>query len=77
MPNLDSVHPWQPSVDEFKANTLPILEKHGKSIGKAASNGDQKAKEVIRVYTMLHRSFDPMTYLRLIDAITAYDSSLL
>lgn len=66
-------HPWQSARDDFDKNVLPVLEKHGKAIGAAANNGDAKAKLVIERYTLLHRSFDPMTLTLLKKAMQDLD----
>jgi len=58
---FNDAHPWQSARDDFDLNVLPLLEKHGKSIGEAARAGDEHAKRVVELYTMLHKSFDPMT----------------
>lgn len=39
---------------------MPRLEKHGKSIGARAANGDQACVEIIRLYKIISASFDPM-----------------
>lgn len=61
--------PWGSAREDFDINVLPELERLGKSIGEAARKGDEKSKRVIELYTMLHRSFDPMTLELLKDAL--------
>lgn len=63
---------WADARLELKTTVLPWLEAHGKEVGEAASRGDAKATEVIVRYTMLRRSFDPMTLVLLKEAIESY-----
>lgn len=69
MMRLNEADPWQSARDDFQVNVLPALERRGKSIGQQARNGDTRAARVIELYTMLHRSFDPMTLQLLKDAM--------
>lgn len=66
---LTEAHPWTSAVSEFEGSILPRLRKDGKVIGDKAAAGDKDAMEVIRLYTMLRRSFDPVTMILLKDAI--------
>jgi hypothetical protein len=62
-------NPWQSARDDFQLNVLPKLERDGKAIGQQARGGDKVAARVIELYTMLHRSFDPMTLTLLKEAL--------
>ena len=72
--NETQEHPWQPARDRFESEVLPKLERIGKEIGKKASEGNEAAKEVMEKYTMLHRSFDPITLMLLEEALEKYES---
>lgn len=67
-------HPWQSSRDKFDSEVLPKLQRIGKQIGANAAAGNAKAKEVMDTYAMLHRSFDPLTLIRLEKALDAYEA---
>lgn len=69
-------HPWESARIDFEMNVVPQLRAEGASIGDAARNGNQKAVRVIEVYTMLHRSFDPVTLLLLKEALVEYRASI-
>ncbi len=69
MMRLNEENPWQSAREDFRLNVLPELERKGHAIGQSARAGDQKAARVIELYTMLHRSFDPMTLELLKDAM--------
>lgn len=64
---------WSSARDDFQHNTLPKLRAIGKQIGKSASSGNATAKGVIAYYSMLHKSFDPMTLIFLQKAIEDYE----
>lgn len=68
----DRVHPWQSSADVWQETTLPQLRQHGKAIGAAALAGDKQASEIIRMYQMLYKSFDPMTHVLLAKALAEW-----
>lgn len=67
-------HPWQSARDKFDVEVMPKLQRIGKQIGADASSGNVKAQEVIRIYSMLHRSFDPLTLILLEKALEAYEA---
>lgn len=73
MSNQDQEHPWQSSHDKFMNATMPKLIARGKEIGEAASQGNEYAKQIVSLYQLLYRSFDPITAIRLDDAISQYD----
>lgn len=64
---------WQSARDRFEREVLPVLRRIGKEIG-AASENDSDAKEIIRCYAMLSKSFDPMTLILLEKALGNYQS---
>ncbi len=57
-------HPWDSAWEEFQ-DILPLLREHGVVIGEAAKAGDPAALEILGQYKLLHRSFDPVTFLLL------------
>lgn len=59
MKQIDENHPWYPATIDFEHNVLPFLQARGKQIG--AQKGHCAADKIIDYYTMLHRSFDPVT----------------
>jgi hypothetical protein len=65
-------HPWTDARVRFDRVILPILEQHGKAIGKAASDGNRVAQDIIATYQMLYRSFDPLTLLILENKLSDY-----
>ena len=66
-------HPWQSAVDEFTANELPLLKKHGMEIGRLAVRADNAiAKSIVGLYNELRKSFDPITYDRLKAALKLF-----
>lgn len=69
-------HPWQEAKDRFDERTLPYLKTKGRAIAKQAAANHPHAEEIIRLYAMLRRSFDPLTYIRLEEAIDSYETSL-
>ena len=70
--SLDGTDKWKDARDEFAARTLPFLKEHGKAIGVEASCGDKLCIQIITLYTMLARSFDPLTWIRLDEALGEY-----
>lgn len=66
-------HPWQSAFDSFNDYTLPFLTEHGKTIGKKATESkDIICIKIMKYYTLLHKSFDPMTLILLDEAIKEY-----
>lgn len=63
------IHPWASAHDDFKENVQPTLMRLGRHIGASAGQGDACAARIVELYTMLHRSFDPMTLALLKDQI--------
>lgn len=55
--------------EAFQTKTLPILQKHGKTIGKMAQEGDKEASEIIELYSMLHQRFEQGAYGLLAQAL--------
>ncbi len=69
----DAPHPWQSARDEFMANELPLLRKHGMEIGRLAVRADNAiAKSIVGLYNELRKSFDPITYDRLKAALKLF-----
>ena len=64
-------NPWGSAHERFETIVLPRLKREGRAIGERAANGDKNAAEVVRLYSMLHRSFDPMTLHLLEQALDA------
>ena len=62
---------WESARGEF-AEWLLVFEPKGRQIGDQARAGDPLAKEVVRLYTMLSRSFDPMTFILLKTAFSEW-----
>ena len=69
---LTDIDPWAPARQEFEDSLLPKLRLIGMEIGRQSAT-NPLAKEVIRLYTMLHRSFDPMTFIQLKKAVEKYE----
>jgi hypothetical protein len=67
MMNMDD--PWRSARDAFEWCLLPTLKQVGKRVGAAATAGDEQAKRIIHLYEMLHRSFDPLTFIQLDEAL--------
>jgi hypothetical protein len=63
---------WQPAIDELNRHIIPILMREGKAIGDASREGNVDATQVIDYYTMLSRSFDPMTFELMKAALERY-----
>ena len=61
--------PWHSARLAFKTSLLPALHRVGKRIGEKAQTGDAQAKRIIELYEMLHRSFDPLTFMQLEKAL--------
>lgn len=70
-------HPWKSAHDHFKHEIMPKLEKIGKEIGKKAQEGDETAKKIISLYSMLYKSFDPLTMIQLEEKLKEYESSII
>lgn len=54
---------WLDDRREFDTKTLPMLKEHGMDIGRDAQEGCTISQAVIKYYSMLRRSFDPVTHL--------------
>jgi hypothetical protein len=63
---------WQSAINDLNHNVVPILMQEGKAIGDAAREGNVNATQIIDYYTMLSRSFDPMTFELLKEALKRY-----
>jgi len=57
----NEIHPWVDCLADFKSRILPVLLNNGKLIGEKSVEGDENSKLIIKLYTLLHRSFDPVT----------------
>lgn len=68
-------HPWETARIDFESNVLPRLKAEGQRIGAVARAGQAIAGRVIELYTLLHRSFDPVTLILLKDALKDYDAA--
>ena len=63
---------------DFEKNVFPYLQLEGKTIGRLAQDGNPKAQEVVKLYTMLLRDFNELTLILLKKSIAdlrAYDAS--
>lgn len=69
-------HPWAPAWDEFNKELLPKLLITGKKVGERARAGNKLCLEIIGLYDMLHKSFDPLTYLCLKEKFDEYIKSI-
>ena len=58
---------WQESANKFKTITIPILQKYGKQIGEQTD--DEDALNIVRYYSMLYKSYDPLTDIYLQKAL--------
>lgn len=67
-----AAHPWKSAVDEFENDVLPLLKEHGKDIGRRSRTGDETCQRIIGHYSLLQRSFDPMTLVFLRDDLDKY-----
>lgn len=56
---------WAEARHRFDRDVMPSLKTRGEDIGKAARADDADAKAVMHYYTLLHRSWDPVTADRL------------
>lgn len=65
-------HPWQSAKDHFDTQVMPKLERYGKYIGASASRGDEDAKNVIKFYEILRRSFDPIFEMMLDESLNKW-----
>ena len=68
----DNAHPWQEAYDDFTHRVKPILVREGKAIGDASRAGNAEATKIIDYYTMLYKSFDPMTFMLLSESLEKY-----
>ena len=50
---------------DFEKNVFPYLQLEGKTIGRMAQDGNPKAQEVVKLYTMLLRDFNELTLILL------------
>jgi hypothetical protein len=66
------MHPWQSTHDDFLNKTIPLLKRHGKTIGEKAQAGDSLCIRIMTHYELLRRSFDPMNFLLLGEALEEY-----
>lgn len=67
---------WQPAINELNEQIKPVLIREGKAIGEAAAACNADATKVIEYYTMLCRSFDPMTLELLKSSLDSYHKGL-
>lgn len=72
MVNLDD--PWASARNRLQAVVMPKLHKYGNAIGRCHKTNPHAA-EVVRLYEMLHRGFDPMTLHLLEQALDRYERS--
>lgn len=47
---------------EFKAYTLPLLQSHGREIGKLAKENNITCKRIVENYGLLYKSYDPFVH---------------
>jgi hypothetical protein len=66
---------WQQEFNRFESQILPKLKNMGLEIGEAARSGNDAASEVIKLYSMLKRSFDPITLIRLEESLNKYQNA--
>lgn len=59
------------SYMEFLERTLPLLRTHGKRIGEDYESCPL-ATEIIKRYSLLKRSYDPMTHILLDEALSKW-----
>jgi hypothetical protein len=69
---VEPEHPWNSAKVDFEQRIMPKLNKYGRHIGAFASRGDEKAKRIVRLYKLLHRSFDPVTLTQLDETLQAW-----
>lgn len=68
---------WAGAREHFASVVLPRLKEVGERSGKAAVAGNEAARLVIEKYTLLQRSFDPLTLILLEEALTKYEAQVL
>lgn len=56
---------WRVDRSLFDKDAMPLLREHGHAIGELADAGNEQAQQIMRLYEMLRRSFDPITHHRL------------
>ena len=66
-------HPWQSSRVKFDSQILPKLKTIGQKIGNEARNGNPEAQRVVQLYSLLYKSFDPLTLIQLEEALSEYE----
>lgn len=66
---------WSNAAAEFNRNVLPRLRRWGKEIGNQFRAGSPEAKAVVHYYSMLHRSFDPVTALLVEQSLDAWEKT--
>ena len=54
---------------DFEKNVFPWLQLEGKTIGRMAQDGNPKAQEVVKLYTMLLRDFNELNLILLKQSI--------
>jgi hypothetical protein len=65
---------WAGTREQFENETLPKLRIIGKEIGLKAKEGLQEAIDIINCYEMIRRSFDPVAFILLEEAIKKYET---
>ncbi len=70
---MQETHPWQSAHDSFLNVVVPKLKTIGKSVYAAHKSGNTTASKIVSYYTMLTKSFDPLTLNLLEDAIAEYE----
>lgn len=64
---------WEADRLELQDVTIPKLRIIGHKCRLDAEDGNVTAKRVMALYTLLYRSFDPLTHLQLKAAIAEYE----
>ncbi len=72
MLDIEADNKWASDRNDFDASTLPLLQEHGKTIGSLGYAGDAQCQKIMRLYKMLHLSFDPVTHLLLKEELSKY-----
>jgi hypothetical protein len=52
---------------------MPKLKSIGKQIGEQSRQNDIKAQNIVSLYSMLTKSFDPITLMRLEEALEKWE----
>jgi hypothetical protein len=60
---------WQSAHSRFQSSVLPVLQAHGREIGRKSDEEDEHCAKVISHYQRLYRSFDPMTLVLLEESL--------